>query len=65
MTATAKCDGRSAGKTEGFAFLIHDFEITFDTNGTIIEDSYFCSGHESLPKVLMEVRQMHIQDNEG
>ena len=51
MATTAKCDDGSACKAEGFAFLIHDFEITFYTDGTIIEDGYFCSGHGSLPKV--------------
>ena len=39
--ATAKADGSASGEVEGVAFCVYDVELPFDTNGAVVENSYF------------------------
>ncbi|HTQ97614.1 MAG TPA: hypothetical protein VMH89_12470, partial [Candidatus Acidoferrum sp.] len=66
MAATAKRDDCSARQTEGLAFLIHNLKITFQANGTIAENRYFCSGQENLQKRLCRLcGAVRFQDSWG
>jgi hypothetical protein len=48
MPTTANGDSGPSAETKAFAFLIHNFEITFDANGAVAENRHLCCGHESL-----------------
>jgi hypothetical protein len=63
VAAPADRHNRPATKAEGFAFLVHNLEITFDTNRTIVENRQFGSGHECLRKITI-VCAASLQDNE-
>jgi hypothetical protein len=54
MTAAAKANCRAASEAEGLAFLIDNFEIPFDTQRAVVEDSDFRSGQEDLRQICAE-----------
>jgi hypothetical protein len=39
--AAAEANRRAAGEVEGVAFCVYDVEVPFDTNGAVVENSYF------------------------
>jgi len=49
VAAAAEGNGRPPAQPERFAFLIHDLEIAFNAQRTVIENSHFCSYHRVLP----------------
>jgi hypothetical protein len=50
MAAAAKANSFASCKTEGLAFLVDNFEIAFDTYGTVVGDSNFSSSQGKPPK---------------
>jgi hypothetical protein len=50
MAAAAKANRFASRKTEGLAFLVDNFEIAFDTYGTVVGNSDFSSSQGKPPK---------------
>jgi hypothetical protein len=50
MAAAAKANSFTSRKTEGLAFLVDNFEIAFDTYGTVVGNSNFSNSQGKPPK---------------
>ena len=48
MAAAAEGDGGASAEAERVAGLVDDFEVTFDTDRTVVEDCHASAGHERL-----------------
>jgi hypothetical protein len=48
VSAAAESDLRAAGKPKYLAILVHDFEISFDSYGTVVANRNLCRCHSIL-----------------